>query len=188
MAPPTLLTSVALALFCDWGYPGVPYMTALSVSTWLYLLCPGTPLNGRAHRHTHTHPHLLRLRAWGSHPFPASGDLRHCTCSPGGPIPSTEEKTQPWEGLPWQQPRQASRSQRDQGTACLRLKASRPAQICRLIPNWTLQGVSQREILFLSFNCSVVFNSLRPHGLQPARLPCPSSPGVYSNSSCPLSR
>ena len=31
-------------------------------------------------------------------------------------------------------------------------------------------------------------NSLRPHGLQHARLPCPSpTPGVYSNS-CPLSR
>ena len=31
-------------------------------------------------------------------------------------------------------------------------------------------------------------NSLRPHGLQPARLPCPSpSPGAYSNS-CPWSQ
>ena len=31
-------------------------------------------------------------------------------------------------------------------------------------------------------------NSLRPHGLQPARPPCPSpTPGVYPNS-CPLSR
>ena len=35
---------------------------------------------------------------------------------------------------------------------------------------------------------SVVSDSLWPHGLQHARLPCPSpSPGVYSNS-CPLSR
>ena len=34
---------------------------------------------------------------------------------------------------------------------------------------------------------SVVSNSLRPHGLQHARPPCPSpTPGVYSNS-CPLS-
>ena len=33
-----------------------------------------------------------------------------------------------------------------------------------------------------------MFNSLLPHGLQNARLPCPSlSPGVYSNS-CPLSQ
>ena len=40
--------------------------------------------------------------------------------------------------------------------------------------------------LFL-FSCSVVSNSLRSHGLQDARLPCPSlSPRVCSNS-CPLS-
>ena len=37
------------------------------------------------------------------------------------------------------------------------------------------------------FSCSVVSESLRPHGLQHARPPCPSSTlGVYSNS-CPLS-
>ena len=47
--------------------------------------------------------------------------------------------------------------------------------------------------LLLWFSCSVVSNSLRPHGLQHARLPCVSlSPGVYSNSivafsSCPQS-
>ena len=40
----------------------------------------------------------------------------------------------------------------------------------------------------LLFSRSVMSNSLRPHGLQQARLPCPSlSPGVCSNS-CPLSR
>ena len=38
------------------------------------------------------------------------------------------------------------------------------------------------------FSHWVMSNSLRPHGLQHARLPCPSlSPGVSSNS-CPLSR
>ena len=41
--------------------------------------------------------------------------------------------------------------------------------------------------LLLMFSCSVVSNSLRPHGLQHARLPCPSpSPGACSNS-CLLS-
>ena len=36
------------------------------------------------------------------------------------------------------------------------------------------------------FSCSVMSDSLRPHGLQDARLPCPSSsPRAYSNS-CPL--
>lgn len=83
LAPPTLLTSIDLALFCNWGYLGAPYMTALP---WHYLLCPGTPLNGCAHRHTRTHthtPYLLCLRAWGSHPFPAaSGDLMHCDLQP----------------------------------------------------------------------------------------------------------
>ena len=38
------------------------------------------------------------------------------------------------------------------------------------------------------FSCSVVSNSLWPHGLQHARLPCPSpTPGACSNS-CPSSR
>ena len=38
----------------------------------------------------------------------------------------------------------------------------------------------------VQFSCSVVSNSLRAHGLQHARPPCPSpTPGVYSNS-CPL--
>ena len=38
------------------------------------------------------------------------------------------------------------------------------------------------------FSCSVVSDSLWPHGLQHARPPCPSpTPGVYPNS-CPLSR
>ena len=38
------------------------------------------------------------------------------------------------------------------------------------------------------FSCSVVSDSLRPHGLQHARHPCPSlTPGVHPKS-CPLSR
>ena len=44
------------------------------------------------------------------------------------------------------------------------------------------------QVLLLLFTCQVVSNSLRPHGLQHARLPCLSpSPRVCSNS-CPLSR
>ena len=40
----------------------------------------------------------------------------------------------------------------------------------------------------LLFSCSVMFDSLQPHGLQHARLPCPSpSPRACLNS-CPLSR
>ena len=43
-------------------------------------------------------------------------------------------------------------------------------------------------IVSVQLSHSVVSNSLRPHGLQHARPPCPSpTPGVYSDS-CPLSR
>ena len=39
---------------------------------------------------------------------------------------------------------------------------------------------------FSQFSCSVMSNSLHTHGLQHARLPCPSpNPGAYSNS-CPF--
>ena len=49
---------------------------------------------------------------------------------------------------------------------------------CTLSYRWTF-SVAQ-------FSCSVVSNSFRPHGLQHARLPCPSpTPQAYSNS-CPL--
>ena len=41
---------------------------------------------------------------------------------------------------------------------------------------------------WVQFSCSVVSDSVQPHGLQHARLPCPSpTPGAYSNS-CPSSR
>ena len=40
----------------------------------------------------------------------------------------------------------------------------------------------------VQFSCSVMFDSLQPHGQQHTRPPCPSpAPGVYSNS-CPLSQ
>ena len=40
----------------------------------------------------------------------------------------------------------------------------------------------------VQFSCSVVSNSLRPHGLQHTKPPCPSpTPGAYSNS-CPQSQ
>ena len=59
---------------------------------------------------------------------------------------------------------------------------------------WTLKLLWAAAILAVpprfssvQFSCSVMSNSLRPHGLQHARLPCPSpTPRAYSNS-CPLS-
>ena len=49
-------------------------------------------------------------------------------------------------------------------------------------------GTHSQVTLFSQFTHSVVSDSLQPHGLQHARLLCPSpTPGVYPNS-CPLSR
>ena len=49
-----------------------------------------------------------------------------------------------------------------------------------------MPGLIQQHTV--QFSCSVVSNSLWPHGLQHARFPCPSpTPGAYSNS-CPSSR
>ena len=51
-----------------------------------------------------------------------------------------------------------------------------------------VSGARQSDSVTLLFSCSVVSDSLQPHELQHARLPCPSpSLGAYSNS-CPLSR
>ena len=47
---------------------------------------------------------------------------------------------------------------------------------------------TQNLRLSVQFSHSVMFKSLRPHGLQHTRPPCPSpTPGVYSDS-CPSSR
>ena len=44
------------------------------------------------------------------------------------------------------------------------------------------------SVQFVQFSCSVMSDSLRPHGLQHARPPCPPpAPGICSNS-CPLSQ
>ena len=50
-------------------------------------------------------------------------------------------------------------------------------------PNTALSYVLKLLSSVVQFSCSVVSDSLRPHGLQQARIPCPSpTPGVYSNS------
>ena len=50
-----------------------------------------------------------------------------------------------------------------------------------------LQMNKEDVISSVQFSCSVESDSLWPHGLQQARLSCPPTPGVYSNS-CPLSQ
>ena len=55
------------------------------------------------------------------------------------------------------------------------------------LPGMLFSGSWQLLLLILQFSRSVMSDSLRPHGLQLARLPCPSpSPGACSNS-CSLS-
>ena len=71
-------------------------------------------------------------------------------------------------------------------------KDGRSSRVIGKISQWTsFQGLSSHAWNLESpvqFSCSVMSNSLWPHGLQHARPPCPSpTPGVYSNS-CPLSR
>ena len=60
-----------------------------------------------------------------------------------------------------------------------------PSLLFDLRPNY---GGDNEDNGSVQFSCSVMSNSLQPHGLQHARPLCPStSPGVYSNS-CPFSR
>ena len=57
---------------------------------------------------------------------------------------------------------------------------------CLLMACGKAQRVESWKEVGLLFRHSVVFDSLKPHGLQHARLSCPSpSPGTCSNS-CPL--
>ena len=58
------------------------------------------------------------------------------------------------------------------------------SQLRNLSPVSCVSGGATREASKqqMLFSCSVVSNSLQPHGLQHTRLPCPSlSPGICSN-------
>ena len=60
--------------------------------------------------------------------------------------------------------------------------------IKRLFSSSSLSAIKVVFSAYLQFSCSVVSNTLWPHGLQHARPPCPSpASGVYLNL-CPLSR
>ena len=53
---------------------------------------------------------------------------------------------------------------------------------------WRYMSTEKLVLFIVQFSCSVMSNSLRPHGPQHNRPPCPSpTPRVYSNS-CPLSQ
>ena len=44
------------------------------------------------------------------------------------------------------------------------------------------------QLSSVQFSCSVVFDSVRPHGLQHARLPCPSPTPRACSNACPSSQ
>ena len=74
----------------------------------------------------------------------------------------------------------------------LKLSVSLTNRLPLLLPAVNLDVSGSHEEKFplssVQFSCLVMSNSLRPQGLQNARLPCPSpTPTVYSNS-CPLSQ
>ena len=55
------------------------------------------------------------------------------------------------------------------------------------LATWRSLEISDKHFQWSQFNCSAMPNSLEPHGLQQARLPCPSlTPRTCSNS-CPSS-
>ena len=61
---------------------------------------------------------------------------------------------------------------------------------CSVMSNflWPHTAACQASLSSVQFSCSVVSNSLRLHGLQDSRPPCPSpTPRDYTNS-CPLSQ
>ena len=55
------------------------------------------------------------------------------------------------------------------------------------LPTWNSHNIVN-QLLLLLVSCPVVSDSLRPHGLQHARLPCPSPSPEVCPSSCPLHR
>ena len=66
----------------------------------------------------------------------------------------------------------------------MKVLLSVPLNISHVIANL----IFKQSLLLLLFSRSVLSNSLKPHGLLHASLPCPSpSPGACSNS-CPLSQ
>ena len=85
-----------------------------------------------------------------------------------------------WSGLPFPSPGDLPHSG---------IEPRSPELQARFFTIWAT-GKPNEVVWFSSvqFSPSVVFDSLRPHGLQHARLPCPSpTPRIYSNS-CPLSQ
>ena len=141
--------------------------------------------------------------------FHGGWDGKESSCNAGDPVWSLGWKDSPREGNG--HPLQCSclENPRDRGawwaavhwvaqsrTRLKRLKSSSSSS-SRILweltfteyGKWSTNGGSIIIIqVSVQFSCSVMSNSLLPHGLQHAKLPCPSpTPAAYSNS-CPQSQ
>ena len=141
-----------------------------------------------------------RQECWSGLPFPSPGDLRDPGIIPRSSTLQADTLPSKPPGKPHQLPR-VTKYSREFLTLTFKGPQSGPILPFRLRPAFNLftgfiytttklranlpQTIGHCGPLLIY---SVVFNSLRPHGLQHARLPCPSlSPGACSNS-CPLSQ
>ena len=95
-----------------------------------------------------------------------------------------------WSSLPPATPSQPSRLSQSTrlGSLCHTANSHWRSVLSMVMYMFQYHSLKLQAITSVQFSRSVVSNSLRPHGLQHTRLPCPSpTPGACSNS-CPLSR
>ena len=108
-----------------------------------------------------------RQEYWSALPFPSPGDLPEPGMEPVSPALAGRFFTTEPPGTP-------------------PTPNVLPVILCKSTFEW-FSFVLDARYLSVQFNCSVMSDSLWPHGLQHARLPSPSPiPRVYPNS-CPLS-
>ena len=113
---------------------------------------------------------------------PSTSDMSDAPAGPASPVADSPSALPPPTSSP-----SSSQSLFLPVHECQPLSAS-----CRIVPLYfpRLKMFYLWYYVFspVQFRCSVMSDSLQPHGLQHAMLPCPSpTPGNYSNS-CPLSQ
>ena len=120
---------------------------------------------------------------------PVPGILQARTLS-GLPFPSPMQESEKWKWSRSVVP-DSLRPHGPQPTRllCPRIFQARVLEWVAFAFSIQMSGKCKNKFLYtVQFSHWVVYDSLRPHGLQNARLPCPSpTPGVYSNS-CLLSQ
>ena len=151
-----------------------------------------------------------RQEYWSGLPFPSPGDLPnpgllHCKqilyhlCHPLSPLHCVDLPTNPGAGKMGLTPPPPPNVQHLLMQCCIQKNSSLktdPWVLSNLFlapesgdsASWCGHVLGHHQFSSVQFSHSVVSDSLRPHGLQHIRPPCPSpTPGAYSNS-CPLNR